>query len=177
MEVRDNFDAVISALKERFDDATIRNSLHLQLHNSKQAPNESATDFCFGLERKFIRSNVNAEFYKLLAFMDGVLPQLSFEIHKCAPKTYAEAKTMALNLETALRERSHQTVSTDGQCSFAETQSLEHKINNLQNQFNSLKQSLADFETRNFSRRRNFSKSGANRYHYNFSSMCVPHFL
>ena len=70
-----------------------------------------------------------------------------------------KAKTMALNLEIALRERSHQTVSTVGQSSFAETQCLEHKINNLQNHFNSLKQSLSDFETRNFSCRRNFSKS------------------
>ena len=159
MEVRDNFDAATSALKERFDDATIRNSLHLQLHNLKQGPTESVTDFCFALERKFIRLNVTAEFYKLLVFMDGVLPHLRFEIHKCAPQTYAEAKTMALNLEIALRARSHPTVSTVGQSSFAETQSLEHKINNLQHEINSLKQSLSDFETKNFSRRRNFSNS------------------
>ena len=91
--------------------------------------------------------------------MDGILPHLSFAIRNCAPKTYAEAKTMALNLEIALRERSHQAVSTVGQSSLAETQSSEHKINNLHNQFNSLNQSLSDFETRNFSLRRNFSKS------------------
>ena len=80
----------------------------------KQGPNESATDFCFALEQKFIRLNVNSGFYKLIVFMDCVLPHLSFEIHKCAPapKTNAEAKTMALNLEFALRERSHQAVST-----------------------------------------------------------------
>ena len=159
VEVRDNFDAATSALKERFDDATIRNSLHLQLHNLKQGLTESVTDFCFALERKFIRLNVTAEFYKLLVFMDGVLPHLRFEIHKCAPQTYAEAKTMALNLEIALRTRSHPTVSTVGQSSFVESQSLEHKINNLQHEINSLKQSLSDFETKNFSRRGNFSKS------------------
>ena len=152
MGVRDNFDAATSALKERFDDATIRNSLHLQLHNLKQGPTESVTDFCFALERKFIRLNVTAEFHKLLVFMDGVLPHLLFEIHKCAPQTYAEAKTMALNLEIALRARSHHSVSIVGE-------SLEHKINNLQHEINSLKQSLSDFETKNFSRRRNFSKS------------------
>ena len=33
VEVRDNFDAAISALKERIDDAAIHNSLHLQLYN------------------------------------------------------------------------------------------------------------------------------------------------
>ena len=159
MEVRDNFDAATSALKERFDEPSIRNSLHLQPHNLKQGPTESVTDFCFALERKFIRLNVTAEFYKLLVFMDGVLPHLRFEIHKCAPQTYAEAKTMALNLEIALRARSHPTVSTVGQSSFAETQSLEHKINNLQHEINSLKQSLSDFETKNVSRRRNFSNS------------------
>ena len=91
--------------------------------------------------------------------MDGVVPHIRFEIHKCAPQTYAEAKTMALNLEIALRERSHHTVSTVGQSSFGETQSLEHKINNLQHQFNSLKQSLSDFEPRNFSCCRDVSKS------------------
>ena len=79
---------------------------------------------------------------------------LSFDIHKCVPKTYAEAKTLALNLEIALRERSHQEVATVGHSSLAEPQFLEHKINNLQNQFNSLKQSLSDFESRNFSRYR-----------------------
>ena len=136
VEVRDNFDAATSALKERFDDATIRNSLHLQLHNLKQGPTESVTDFCFALERKFIRLNVTAEFYKLLVFMDGVLSHLRFEIHKCAPQTYAEAKTMALNLEIALRARSHPTVSTVGQSSFADSESLEHKINNLQHEIN-----------------------------------------
>ena len=74
--------------------------------------------------------------------MNDVLPHLRFEIHKCAPKTHAEAKTMALNLEVVLLERSHQAVSTVGQSFLTETQSLEHKINNLQNQFNSLKQSF-----------------------------------
>ena len=159
VEVRDNFDAATSALKERFDDATIRHSLYLQLHNLKQGPTESVTDFCFALERKFIRLNVTAEFYKLLVFMDDVLPHLRFEIHKCAPQTYAEAKTMVLNLEIALRARSHPTVSTVGQSSFPETQSLEHKMNNLQHEINSLKQSLSDLETKNVSRRRSFSKS------------------
>ena len=92
-------------------------------------------------------------------FVDGVLPHIRFEIHKCASQTYPEAKAMALNLEIALRERSHHTVYSVGQSSFGETQSFEHKINNLQQQFNSLKKSLSDFEARNFSRCRDVSKS------------------
>ena len=64
--------------------------------------------------------------------MDVVLPRLSFEIHRCAPKTCTEAKTLALNLENPLREMSHQAVSTVGQSSLAETQFLEHKIDDLQ---------------------------------------------
>ena len=54
--------------------------------------------------------------------MDGALP------HKCAPKTYAEARTLSLNLERALREKSHKAVFAVAQSSLAETQSLEHQI-------------------------------------------------
>ena len=64
--------------------------------------------------------------------MDVVLPHLSFEIHKYTPKTYAEAKPLALNLEIALCEMSYQAVSSVGQSSLAETQSLEQKTDDLQ---------------------------------------------
>ena len=76
-----NFHAAISALKNHFDDEItrpgIRRSLHLELHNLKQGQNESVTDFCFGLERKFIRLKIKADFYKLLIFLDGVKPRYS----------------------------------------------------------------------------------------------------
>ena len=63
VEVRHNFHAATSALKNLFDDEIIRRSLHLELHNLKQGQNESVTDFCLGLERKFIRLNIKADFY------------------------------------------------------------------------------------------------------------------
>ena len=62
MEVHHNFHAATSALKNHFDDEIIRRSLHLELHNLKQGQNESVTDFCFGLEQKFIRLNIKADF-------------------------------------------------------------------------------------------------------------------
>ena len=51
MDVRHNFHAATSALKNHFDDEIIRRALDLELHNLKQSQNESVTDFCFGLER------------------------------------------------------------------------------------------------------------------------------
>ena len=97
MEVHHNFHAATSALKNHFDDEIIRRSLHLELHNLKQGQNESVTDFCFGLERKFIRLNIKADFYKLLVFLDGVKPDIRFKVRKSTPQTYAEAKSLARN--------------------------------------------------------------------------------
>ena len=87
VEVRHNFHAATSALKNHFDDEIICRSLPLELHNFKQGQNESVTDFCFGLERKFIRLNIKADFYKLLVFLDGVKPDICFEVRKSAPQT------------------------------------------------------------------------------------------
>ena len=111
MEVRHNFHAATSALKKQFDNKTIRSSLHLELHNLKQGQNESVIDFCFGLERKFIRLNIKADFYKLLVYLDGVKPDIRFKVRKYAPKTYAEAKYLAHNFEAALNEKLHKTVA------------------------------------------------------------------
>ena len=44
VEVRHNFHAATSALKNNFDDEIIRRSLHLELHNLKQDQNEFVTD-------------------------------------------------------------------------------------------------------------------------------------
>ena len=105
VEVRHNFHAATSALKNHFDDDIIRSSLHLELHNLKQGQNESVTDFCFGLERKFIRLNIKADFYKLLVFLDDVKPDIRFEVPKSAPQTYAEAKSLAHNFEADSNEK------------------------------------------------------------------------
>ena len=111
VEVRHNFYAATSALKNHFDDEIIRRSLHLELHNLKQGQNESLTDFCFGLERKFIRLNIKVDFYKLLVFLDGVKPDIRFEVRNSAPQTYAEAKSLARNFDSASNEKLRKTVA------------------------------------------------------------------
>ena len=160
VEVRHNFHAATSALKNHFDDEIIRRSLHLELRNLKQGQNESVTDFCFGLERKFIRLNIKADFYKLLAFLDGVKPDIRFEVRKSAPQTYAEAKSPVRNFEAASNEKLRKTVAPTvaavGDAPLVG--SLEHQVSALQTQVNVLKRSLSRTESNNF-RSRNFRPS------------------
>ena len=160
VEVRHNFHAATSALKNHFDDEMISRSLHLELHNLKQGQNESVTDFCFGLERKFIRLNIKADFYKLLVFLDGVKPDIRFEVRKSAPQTYAEAKSLAPNFEAASNEKLRKTVAPTvaalGDAPLVG--SLEHQLSALQTQVNVLKRSLSRIESNNF-RSRNFRPS------------------
>ena len=160
MEVRHNFHAATSASKKQFDDETIRGSLHLEVHNLKQGQNESVNDFCFGLERKYIRLNIKADFYKLLLFVDGVKPDIRFEVRKYVPKTYAEAKSLARNLEAALNEKFSKTaalaVAFVGDASLVG--SMEHQLSDLQTQIDALKRSLARFQSNSF-RSRNFRTS------------------
>ena len=141
MEVHHNFHAVTSVLKNYFDDEIIRSSLHLELHNLKQGQNESVTDFCFRLERKFVRLNIKTDFYKLLVFLDGVKPDIRFEVRKSAPQTYAEAKSLSRNFEAASNEKLHKTVASTiavvGDASLVG--SLEHQLSALQAQFNAFK--------------------------------------
>ena len=68
VDTRVNFEATVTALRAHFDDSTIRNSLHIQLHNRKQNLNETVTDFCNDLEKRFLRLGVSQEFYKLFVF-------------------------------------------------------------------------------------------------------------
>ena len=160
VEVRHNFHAATSALKNHFDDEIICQSLHLELHNLKQGQNESVTDFCFGLERKFIRLNIKADFYKLLVFLDGIKPDIRFEVRKSAPQTYAEAKSLARNFEATsneeLRKTVAPTVAAVGDSPLVG--SLEHQLSALQTQVHVLKCSLSRIESNNF-RSRNFSTS------------------
>ena len=152
VEVRHNFHAATSALKNHFDDEITRRSLHLELHNLKQGQNESVTDFCFGLERKFIRLNIKADFYKLLVFLDGIKPDIRFEVRKSAPQTYAEAKSLARNFEAASNEKLRKTVAPTvaavGDAPLVG--SLEHQLSALQTQVNVLKRSLSRIELNNF---------------------------
>ena len=82
-----NFEATVTALRSHFDDSTIRNSLHIQLHDREQNLNETVTDFCNDLEKRFLRLGVSQKFYKLLVFLDGLQPHLQFEVRKTGPST------------------------------------------------------------------------------------------
>ena len=62
LQVRERFDAAVSALKDRFDDHTARASLQIQLRNQKQAPTQSVEDFCFSLRKTILRLNITNEF-------------------------------------------------------------------------------------------------------------------
>ena len=70
MDIRENFEEAVSALRNRFDDKTIRTSLHMQLRSQKQGLTQSVDDYCFSLEKLFLRLNVNDDFYKLLLLLD-----------------------------------------------------------------------------------------------------------
>ena len=106
-DTRANFEATATALRAHFDDSTIQNSSHIQLHNRKQNLNETVTDFCNDLEKRFLRLGVSQEFYELLVFLDGLQPHLQFEVRKTGPSTYNQAKEVARNLEAALLDQSH----------------------------------------------------------------------
>ena len=92
--------------------------------------------------------------------MDGVKPDIRLEVRKYAPKTYAEAKSLARNLEAALNEKLRKTVTPAvavvGDVSLVG--SLEHQLSALQAQFNASKRSSARIELNNF-RSRNFPTS------------------
>ena len=53
VDLRENFEQAVSALKNRFDDQTIRTSLQMQLRSQKQSLTQSVDNYCFSLE-KFI---------------------------------------------------------------------------------------------------------------------------
>ena len=58
-ETRSDFEAAVAALRGHFDDSTVRQSLHIELHNRKQKLHESVNDFSHDLEKKFLRLNIN----------------------------------------------------------------------------------------------------------------------
>ena len=102
VDIRENFEEAVSALKNRFDDHTVRTSLHIQLRGQKQSLTQPVDDYCFSLEKLFLRLNINDDFYKLLLFVEGLQPNLQLEIGKFRPLTYEEARTVARNVEVAV---------------------------------------------------------------------------
>ena len=72
VDMRENFEQAVSALKNRFDDQTIRPSLHMQLRSQKQGLTQSVDHYCFSLEKLLLRLNINDDFQKLLLFIKGL---------------------------------------------------------------------------------------------------------
>ena len=66
VDINENCEEAVSALKNRFDDQTIRTSLRMQLRSQKRSLTQSADDCCFSLEKLYLRLNINDNFHKLL---------------------------------------------------------------------------------------------------------------
>ena len=62
-------------------------------------------------KKQFIRLDMQENYYKLLIFLDGLLPHLQFEVRKTGPTLYESAKELARNIEAALNEQSLETTS------------------------------------------------------------------
>ena len=110
-EIQTNFNDAIAALKKEYDDSTIKNTLHIDLHNRKQGLRESVSEYCSDLESRFLRLNIAEEYYKLLVLLDVLQPHLTYDFRKTEPTTYTQAKELARNIEVALREQTRKSAS------------------------------------------------------------------
>ena len=147
-DTRANFEATVTALRAHFDDSTIRNSLHIQLHNRKQNLNETVTDFCNDLEKRFLRLGVSQEFYKLLVFLDGLQPHLQFEVRKTGPNTYNQAKELARNLEAALLDQSRRAATLVSAVDSRDSSAMAKELSALKDQLADLKLSMQNRSNR-----------------------------
>ena len=149
-EIQTNFDAAIAPLKKEYNDTTIRNTLHIDLHNRKQGLRESVTEYCSDLESRFLRLNIVEQYYKLLVLLDGLQPHLTYEVRKTGPTTYTQAKELARNIEAALREQTRKSASPLSaissaaavDTSHAQSTQLHQQIDGLQRQIQSMQVSI-----------------------------------
>ena len=74
----------------------------MQLRSQKQSLTQSVDDYCFSLEKLFLRLNINDDFYKLLLFVDCQQSNLQLELRKFGPLTYEEEKTITRNVEATV---------------------------------------------------------------------------
>ena len=147
-DTRANFEATVTALRAHFDDSTIRNSLHIQLHNRKQNLNETVTDFCNDLEKRFLHLGVSQEYYKLLVFLDGLQGHLQFVVRKTGPSTYNQAKELARNLEAALLDKSRHTATLVSTVDSRDSSGMAKEPSALKDQLLDLKLSLQNRSNR-----------------------------
>ena len=147
-ETLSDFEAAVAALRGHFDDSAVWQFLHIELHNRKQKLHKSVNDFSHDLEKKFLRLNINENYYKLLVFLDGLQPHLQYEIRKLGPATYEKAKELAHNIEATLTEQSRHTASavstlkTDPNDNFE----LKQQLQFMEKQFKQMQASLRHLE-------------------------------
>ena len=82
---KNHFDTAVEALRSHFDDGPARNALHITLHNLKQLPKETVSQYTDDLERQFVSLDIRKNYYKLLIFVEG----LSAHLH--APSSFHSA--------------------------------------------------------------------------------------
>ena len=149
-EIQTNFNDAIAALKKEYDDSTIKNTLHIDLHNRKQGLRESVSEYCSDLESRFLRLNIAEEYYKLLVLLDGLQPHLTYEVRKTGPTTYTQAKELARNIKAALHEQTRKSASAVSAISSAaavdtphiQSTQLHQQIDGLQRQLQSMQASI-----------------------------------
>ena len=148
VDIRENFEQAVSALKNRFDDQTIRTSLHMQLRSQKQSLTQSVDDYCFSLEKLFLRLNINDDFYKLLLFVEGLQSNIQLEIRKLGPLTYEEAKTIARNVEAAVcSTMATADISVISTPKSEPSANIEETLAALQSEFDLLNKSLTEIKS------------------------------
>ena len=148
MDIRENFEEAVSALKNKCDDQTIRTPLHMQLRSQKQGLTQSVDDYCFSLDKLFLRLNINNNFYKLLLFVEGLQCNLHLEIRKFGPLTYEEAKTIARNVEAAVRStKAPADISVISSPTFEHSANIKEKFAALQSEFDLLNKSLTEIQS------------------------------
>ena len=142
LDVQNKFQAAVQALEQRFNDANIQASLHLDLHSRKQGPIESVFDYSNALEKSFLRLNITDKYYKLLLFLDGLQPHLQLDVNKQGPITYLKAKEIAHNLESALRQQARKHTATISM--LQSDQKLDDTLSRLTKKIDALENSVSN---------------------------------
>ena len=135
-----HLDRAVEALRAHFDDDPARNALHITIHNRKQLPNGTVSQYTDDLERHFVRLDIRENCHKLLIFVEGLSAHLQYEVRKAGPVTYDQAKELARYIEAA-QKRQASNKSTAAFSGISQhpndtsSTTLSHQLINLQHQF------------------------------------------
>ena len=120
----------------------------MQLRGQKQSLSQSVDDYCFSLKKLFLRLDINDDFHKLLLSVEGLQPNLQFEIRKFGPLTCEEAKTVARNVEAAVcSTKATVDISVIFSLTFEPSTNIEEKLAALQSEFDLRNKSLTEIKS------------------------------